>query len=134
MSFLSTIESLWAKDEAWILNFLIGLKQSNDLILADIQSFWAWIAGHSADITTNATMVANVVQAAFVAAGKPVPPAALAAIQGMNQALAGLNAAVAASNAGHSAPDVLIAGYQAAKAASAAVQVAAGAVAAAPPQ
>jgi hypothetical protein len=109
MSFLTNIEALWQKDEAWVVQLFGKLEQDATIAEADLMIAMAWMSAHGSQITT---VVGGLVgAAASLGLGMPVP--VTAALNGLNVAVALVNqaasAAVAAKTAGASDPAALVA-------------------------
>lgn len=126
-----TISGLWAKDEAWALNFIQSAKNGVTIVESDLAAFWAWLGSHTGEIAADAQMITNAINS-LRSVGIPIPAAVGVAVVGMNAAVAGMNAAFTAQNAGASTVAAIQQGYTAAKLAQVAHGQAAIALVAAP--
>lgn len=128
MSILSNIEAIWQKDETWIMNFILEVKQGAKVIETDLKAFWTWLAAHAGEITQDAQAVAGAVNT-LNAAGIVIPSSVGTAVNAMNVAVAALNGAVtAAAVPNANTVNVLVSAYSAAKSAEAAHAQAASAI------
>jgi len=132
-SILSAIESIWQKDEAFVLNTIIKIKSGAAVAITDLHLCLTWVAAHAAEITSDVQAVLGIVQQ-VQAAGIKLPPQTQVAIDAANTAMNAINAYAAAANSGQNTVTSLLAGYTAAKEASAAHSAVAIAVANAPVQ
>lgn len=93
MSFLTNLEAMFQKDEAWVIEFLAKLKQEAQIVEADAIAAMSWMSAHGAEITADLTGLVAV--AAKLGLG--LPPPISAALQGLNIAVALVNQAAAAA-------------------------------------
>lgn len=112
------------KDETFVLNTIVNIKQGVAVLESDIVAANNWIIGHASTIVSDIQSILGIVTAAQTA-GIVLPSTVLTAVTVANQTVAALNAYVSASNSGQSTAAALIAGYTAAKEASAAHSAAA---------
>ncbi len=94
MSFLSTIESIWQKDETWVINFFATLKHDIIILETDLSNALTWMAGHAQEIATDVQGVLGVI----ASLGLTISPPVAAAIAAANAAVAAVNAVAAAVN------------------------------------
>lgn len=95
MSFLSNLEDMFQKDEAWVINFFATLKKDVQIVEADAVSAMAWMSAHGSEIAADVTSLIAV--AAKLGLG--LPPPVSAALTGLNIAVALVNQAAAATAA-----------------------------------
>jgi len=95
MSFLSNLEALWQKDEAWVINFFATLKKDAAIVEADAVAAMAWLSAHGSEIAADVTALVAV--AAKLGLG--LPPPVSAALTGLNLAVALVNQAASAAAA-----------------------------------
>jgi hypothetical protein len=131
MSVLSNIESIWQKDETWVLGFIQTIKTGVVAAENDMLAFWTWLSAHAGEISQDALAITGAVNT-LQAAGVPVPQGVYTAMSAMNAAVSGLNASVTSAAGGASSVSVVVAGYTAAKQAESAHAQAAVAVVNAP--
>lgn len=124
MTFFTTIESLWQKNETFVLGVIVNIKGGVAVLEKDISAANVWIISHAVTITADIESIIGIVQAA-TAAGIVLPSGISAAVATANEAVAALNAYAAAAGSGTNTANALIAGYTAAKQASAAHSAAA---------
>src|SRR6266550_578808 len=93
MSFLTSIEAIWQKDETWIINFLGQLKKDVAIVEADLLVALSWMSAHGSEIAADVTGVIGV--AASLGLGLPAP--VVLAVNILNTAVAAVNAAAAAA-------------------------------------
>lgn len=124
VSILSSIESLWQKNETFVLGIIVNIKSGVAVLEKDIAAANVWIVSHATTITADIESIVGIVQAA-TAAGIKLPSGVSAAVQTANEAVAALNAYATAAGSGTNTANALIAGYTAAKQASAAHSAAA---------
>lgn len=124
MTFFTTIESLWQKNETFVLGVIVNIKGGVAVLEKDIAAANVWIVSHAVTVTADIESIIGIVQAA-TAAGIVLPSGISAAVATANEAVAALNAYAAAAGSGTNTANALIAGYTAAKQASAAHSAAA---------
>jgi hypothetical protein len=94
MSFLSNIEALWQKDEAWVVSFFAKVKQDVVIVEGDLMTALNWLAAHAQQINTDLQGLLGVVSAL----GLTISPPVAAAVTAANVGVAAINAVVAAVN------------------------------------
>lgn len=115
MSFLTTIESSFITNEAWVLGVITQAKAGILVLEKDVAAGIRWVVAHAPQLTADIQSITMVAQ--VVGAGNPEVAIAIGAA---NTAVAALNAFAKASNAGAATPAALIDGYVAVQAAVAA--------------
>lgn len=93
MSFLSNIETIFQKDETWVIQFFATLKKDVQIVEADAVAAMSWLSAHGAEITADLTSL--IALAAKLGFG--LPPPISAALTGLNIAVALVNQAAAAA-------------------------------------
>jgi hypothetical protein len=88
---LATIESIWQKDEQWVISTLVRIRQGAQVFESDLKQALTWITAHAQEITSDIQSVVGIIQTS----GLVITPASV--------------------NSGQNVAQTLIAGYQATK-------------------
>jgi hypothetical protein len=108
---LATIESIWQKDEQWVITTLVRIRQGAQIFESDLKQALTWITAHAQEITSDIQSVVGIIQTS----GLVITPTIQKAITDANAAVTAVNAIAASVNSGHNVAQTLVAGYQATK-------------------